>query len=235
MLRVFKAVSFCVAFFSLLSLLISAPAQAQCLNPVGTAGEMIYNQTQKLFQGCTATGWVAFNGLAYPANCPLAGNTCSDGTIYAGLSPDGNGPMYAMPTDSPAPQSWNNGTISWLDTPMGSCPSSASNVAACRTGRSHTDMLAQLVHVSAPYNAAKYCYDLVYAGYDDWYLPAQNELKLLYDMHLQVPPKGGFAASRYWSSSENNGDDARSINFSDGVYNNAQRNASYPVRCVRRY
>lgn len=231
MLRAFKTLWLCAAFFCL----TAVPAFAQCVSPAGTPGEMIFNTSQNVFQGCTPTGWVAFHGGAYPANCATVGSTCSDGTIYAGLSPDGNVPMYVAPADGPGTYSWNNGTFNaWLNTAMASCSAPGDSTPSCITGRSNTTLLAGLVHVSAPYAAAKYCEDLTESGYTDWYLPAQNELEMLYDLHTEIPPKGGFAAARYWSSSENSADDARSINFSDGSYSNSQRDGSHRVRCVRR-
>jgi hypothetical protein len=35
-------------------------------------------------------------------------------------------------------------------------------------------------HASQGSNAAQYCQDLVFGGYSDWYLPAKNELEVLY-------------------------------------------------------
>ena len=47
--------------------------------------------------------------------------------------------------------------------------------------------------------AAKLCYDLVLNGYNDWYLPSQDELNQLYINRTAI---GGFAMQVYWSSSE---------------------------------
>ena len=44
--------------------------------------------------------------------------------------------------------------------------------------------------------AAKYCYDLVRNGYDDWFLPSKDELKKLY---LNKDAIGGFSTSDYWT------------------------------------
>jgi hypothetical protein len=44
-------------------------------------------------------------------------------------------------------------------------------------GPTNTSTLAAL---GPPYNAAIFCQDLVTGGYSDWYLPAQNELEVLY-------------------------------------------------------
>ncbi|MFA4833979.1 MAG: hypothetical protein WC619_04000 [Patescibacteria group bacterium] len=45
--------------------------------------------------------------------------------------------------------------------------------------------------------AAQYCYEMVYQGYDDWYLPAKDELNTLYGQKTAV---GGFFDNVYWSS-----------------------------------
>lgn len=51
------------------------------------------------------------------------GTTCVDGTIYAGLSPDGDVPMFTTPADAPTLMSWNDGSDFWLDTDMENCTS----------------------------------------------------------------------------------------------------------------
>ena len=47
--------------------------------------------------------------------------------------------------------------------------------------------------------AAKLCYDLVLAGYDDWYLPSSFELRELFENRKKI---GGFSPRVYWSSSQ---------------------------------
>lgn len=53
--------------FALVALLILFPsaAHAACTNPAGSAGDIVYNQDRKVFQGCTGDAWVAFHGAAY--------------------------------------------------------------------------------------------------------------------------------------------------------------------------
>ncbi len=50
--------------------------------------------------------------------------------------------------------------------------------------------------------AAKICDDLVLGGYNDWVLPSQDELNLLYQNKTAI---GGFSAGNYWNSSTPNG------------------------------
>lgn len=49
--------------------------------------------------------------------------------------------------------------------------------------------------------AAKLCYDLVYGGYDDWFLPSKDELNLMYT-NLKTKGLGALGTHYYWSSSE---------------------------------
>ena len=72
-------------------------------------------------------------------------------------------------------------------------------------------------------------------GHIDWYLPAMNELNVLYTNRTAI---GGFqtvVASWYWSATEyvTNGA-ARVQRFTDGTQNISSKNNSMIVRCVRR-
>jgi prepilin-type N-terminal cleavage/methylation domain-containing protein len=80
--------------------------------------------------------------------------------------------------------------------------------------------------------AARLCNNKTTSGYTDWYLPAQDELLVLYNRKDII---GEFANSNYWSSSTfNNSSFARAVNFNTGSELNTNRYNSYYVRCVRR-
>jgi hypothetical protein len=51
--------------------------------------------------------------------------------------------------------------------------------------------------------AAQLCADAKYNGFNDWFLPSFDELKLMYEnLYLHLPPLGNFTSSVvYWSSS----------------------------------
>lgn len=181
-----------------------------------------------------------------PTGCDNIGDTCSDGTIYAGLSPDGNVPMYTTPADASSAAYW--GTYNF---PTGS----TSNV----TGRDNTaDIYAHVQNGDGDNNpddgdtpnAAVLCEELSAHGHSDWYLPARDELAVLYDNLVDqngdntpggplgstfgFNTSGSFPAGNYWSSSESNNYNARNQRFSDGYqYPNYKRNG-LSVRCVRR-
>ncbi|WP_395061216.1 hypothetical protein [Flavobacterium sp.] len=53
-------------------------------------------------------------------------------------------------------------------------------------------------------------------NYNDWFVPSENELALLYqNLHLQGI--GSFTNTLYWSSSQVDGTNAKAINFSNGI------------------
>lgn len=88
-------------------------------------------------------------------------------------------------------------------------------------------------------DAKQYCRSLVFAGYDDWYLPRLNELKTIVDEKKFDPAiRFGFKniqSGHYWTSSPNLSDimNALNIDFKSGkTYNNTRKGKCY-VRCVR--
>lgn len=88
-------------------------------------------------------------------------------------------------------------------------------------------------------DAKQYCRSLVFAGYDDWYLPRLKELKSIVDESKFDPAiRNGFKnvqSNHYWSSSPNLSDimNALNVDFKNGkTYNNTRKGKCY-VRCVR--
>jgi len=79
--------------------------------------------------------------------------------------------------------------------------------------------------------AAKVCADLDSKGFDDWYLPARDELNALYDQQATLP---GFEPLWYWSSTEEDKDKAFIQNFADGFAHAISKGLLGRVRCVRR-
>ena len=77
-------------------------------------------------------------------------------------------------------------------------------------------------------DAMMYCQLLIIYGKDDWRLPTIEELDYIYHS------KNDFVASKYWSSTENNGNYAWFQNMSSGGQNtiNSKNNSNY-VRAVR--
>jgi hypothetical protein len=71
-------------------------------------------------------------------------------------------------------------------------------------------------------------------GFSDWYLPALNELNVLYT-NKGTPPAGEqFASNFYWSSSEHSTTSACSQNFTNGFIDSNPKTSYYRLRAVRR-
>jgi uncharacterized repeat protein (TIGR02543 family) len=85
--------------------------------------------------------------------------------------------------------------------------------------------------------ASKLCSDLSYGGYDDWFLPAIDELNMMYK-NLKKNGLGSFSNLGYWSSSEypwpeaNNG---RFQYFSDGSIMSSTKGSTRSVRAIRAF
>lgn len=66
----------------------------------------------------------------------------------------------------------------------------------------------------------------------DWFLPSNEELLLLYNsLHLQG--LGSFTNANYWSSTQVNITDAKTINFTTGTEENKPKNTTCKVRAIR--
>lgn len=82
-------------------------------------------------------------------------------------------------------------------------------------GRANTE---KIVRASGPGRyAARWAWKLVHNGYDDWFLPSENELYEIHSvLHAANEPVGGFKRGFYWSSSEYDLANAWTVNFKDG-------------------
>ncbi|QOY54155.1 DUF1566 domain-containing protein [Candidatus Sulfurimonas marisnigri] len=94
--------------------------------------------------------------------------------------------------------------------------------------------------VKKTWNEAKgYCQDLKMGGYDDWRLPAINELESIADYRQYKPAiKAGFdniTSHIYWSSSTDisNSNDAWFLLFENGRSYTLDKTNIYNVKCVR--
>jgi hypothetical protein len=109
---------------------------------------------------------------------------------------------------APADTEWDN-NIEW----GGFTYSVKGTAAEIGSGKSNTDKIVQKLGNYEPFHnrsdyAAKLCADLIYGGYDDWFLPSKDELNMMYE-NLKQNDLGNFAGSWYWSSSQSSTDKNR--------------------------
>ncbi|MGM0943578.1 MAG: hypothetical protein ACQEW9_00255 [Bacteroidota bacterium] len=131
--------------------------------------------------------------------------------------------LIAAPSDQSPGISW------WIDS---SYPTVESTGTALGTGQANTTAIVN-TYGNGSY-AAKICYDLVLDGYDDWFLPSNEELSKLYENREAI---GGFSFEPingiYWSSTEINFNFAGCLVFINGSLTNNIKVNRFSVRAVR--
>jgi hypothetical protein len=205
------------------------PAITNCTGPAGTPGTLSYSSQYKVLQYCNGASWVGVGMAASAEPCsgsPAIGTVCGDGTIYAGISIDGNVKMYTTPANAVgSPMDWGPGG----DISIVNCLAAWGPQTGCRTGRANTEIMAT---IGGGYTAAEYCASLSAHGHADWYLPAQHELDVLF---LNKDAIGNFPTDvYYWSSSEQGSSFAWHESFGGGAMGNNSKVNVYHVRCVRK-
>ena len=150
-------------------------------------GAVRYNSSNKQMEVCQQT----------ESGCSDIGDTCSDGTVYAGLSPDGNIAMYTTPANAGA-MPWNNGNSSNIVNLYTSTTESMTGGEASTAAFIGVDSDSGTAGVQ-PFQAPEYCYNLDSHGHSDWYVPANDEFLVLRDNHSTI---GGFSDTAYWTASE---------------------------------
>jgi TolB-like protein len=107
--------------------------------------------------------------------------------------------------------------------------------SAVGTGKRNTELIVNFLKRSGETNrAAQLCDALVFEGYDDWFLPSQGELDLMYK-NLKAKGLGEFGNAWYWSSSESSSGTAWGQDFSDGRQANVYKYDASRVRAVRAF
>jgi len=181
---------------------------------------MLYNADHAVMQWCDGEQWVGFpkpssNEVDFCETGSI-GSVCEDGAIYAG---ELNGKrLYAAAADETPSPSWNNDTSNYTVT----------GVASLTDGLGNTNTLVSFSDAGAPYMAAETCR----ARGAGWYLPAINELNVLYVNRDTI---GGFDTSFYSSSTESDAAKAKILRFrGDGQLPiDGYKSNEYMVRCIR--
>jgi alpha-tubulin suppressor-like RCC1 family protein len=227
-----------------------APVNTVCGAPYGKPGAIRYNSTEDRMQYCDSVNWVAFGGFGMGATIPppdpcagspAAGTVCGDGTVYAGLSPDGNVKMFVTRCD--AGQSWdgsactgartnhfwNDGINNYVATGATSLITGASNTTAI-TGTDANSVAGGMQQ----HQAAQYCADLNINGHSDWYLPAQNELAVMYANNATIGNFLTSALGHYWTSTELSANSSTYFDFQMGWDSGSLKQSVNPQRCARK-
>jgi len=135
--------------------------------------------------------------------------------------------LYISPVD-------NSASIKWSPTKDNTGINSVTN------GTNNTITLVKIYGLGSSF-AAGNCSNLVYGGYDDWYLPARNQLSAIYVAHISgTINKGDYAAQwinysnyYYWASTEITTNSAALSGFNDGSTTSDDKTYGFYLRCVR--
>lgn len=102
------------------------------------------------------------------------------------------------------------------------------------TGAANTLNIIAQGNADAATSAAKYCDDLTYGGFVDWFLPSKHELTHLYDNRVAL--NTGFSSAAYWSSTEYSNAVAWSYGFDTGLpINGIPKSDLVRLRAVRSF
>lgn len=149
------------------------------------------------------------------------------GGIYIGkmgVSSDSTENIYGILL-APKASGQSGSTLQWKTT-----LTSTSGTTSFTDGWTNTANMANATHPAANYTAG-----LTISTYDDWYLPAKDELNLVWVNRAYLPSNETNDASNYWTSNENSSTDAWYQSFTNGVPNGGGKLTAYNVRAVRRF
>jgi TolB-like protein len=103
------------------------------------------------------------------------------------------------------------------------------------SGKENTRLIIQrLRQLGETGKAVQSCAGLDFGGCNDWFLPSQAELDLIYK-NLKLKGLGGFSGNGYWSSSEGYGSYSCLQRFSDGHQSEHLKDDTISVRAVRAF
>jgi TolB-like protein len=105
---------------------------------------------------------------------------------------------------------------------------------AVGSGKKNQDLLLDFLNSNGLGGAAQQCDLLNINGFNDWFLPSQGELNMMY-LNLKMKRLGGFGTGRYWSSTQENSGYGRYQNFNDGDQGYTSKGEKYLVRAIRQF
>lgn len=124
--------------------------------------------------------------------------------------------------DQTAGAKWDSNTSTWI----------SPNAFSFTDGVSNTN---KIIAVLGTNNAAGICRAYTAGGFTDWYLPARNELNILYSQRSVM---NNYNPYYYWSSTESTSyiGFASAQNFAGGaISDNSLKNSIYHVRAIRAF
>lgn len=178
---------------------------------------------------CSALGSGGGGGCTAPASCPNVGDVCSDGSLFAGFMVYNNSSceaLYVTNNNQSTSSQWKTatGTNDITD------PVAEEDAADGQYNRDNRG--------SGTFPAFELCENNTYHSKSDWYLPARDELHLLWENRAAINANaaGNFTTGNNWSSTESSTLTAWYQSFSNGDHGNSltKSSNSTAVRCVRR-
>lgn len=209
-------------------------AKSGSLGPCTKLAERDYDTTNKVMKWCDGTKWII---MAKEANIAI-GQSCVDNTIYAGITPDGNVRMYTTKCDrgqtwngsactgTRTTRSWNNGNGLGLQV-TGATSTTDGDGNTITVAAADADIIIGGVQ---PHLAAVDCDSLNFDGRTDWYLPARDEIAILYTNRAAI---GNFTTASYWSSTEVGLLTSYATAFNTGIAGATGKATAANTRCVR--
>lgn len=220
---------------------------------VSTLFGKVANDMETVSNGSANSGGSGSTGSSGDpcASSPAIGALCDDGTIYAGLTPDGNVPLYVRACDlgmdsyNEVAGTCDSGTRSKIPWNNGNSGNRVLTTAIAENdGDGNTAILLTTDSDSGtagvqPHQAAEAC-NALGAG---WYLPASAEMQVIYT-NLGAPgaplratfhTSTGYPDEVYWTSRDNAESSAWVGRFNSGNVTNGNffKQTGFNVRCVR--
>ena len=130
------------------------------------------------------------------------------------INPDGISGLVAAPFDQ--------GQAAWL------CNPGVSGLTS-NDGLFNTN---QIVAGCSENGAARICFNLVLNGFSDWYLPARDQLNLMFQQQAAI---GGFNGNYYWSSTPFSGSLAWAQTLPTGTQSTLPKSNPYNIRAIRNF
>ena len=212
---------------------------------VTLTGTNLTGTSSVTFAGIAATGVVVDSSTSVTAVTPADTTGAVDVVI---TTPGGTATLTLGYTYGIIGSSFGGGTVACLggepymnlvaataDNSSGIQWYNGSNITTNAT--SSTNGAANTVSIVTTQGAGSYaatvCTSYSGGSYNDWFLPAEDQLNCLSNNKTAI---GGFGATYYWSSTETNSTSAFAWNFNTNVSVNASKFSVVPnVRCVRNF